>query len=481
MEIDGFSFKKIRQPFAALVGFYPNNRLRLIETIEQLFEDAGEIELKGEPFGALVPHAGYQYSGLLAARAYKALKDRSYDLVVILAPPHRVYRREPTFDTVQYYETPIGRVEVDQDFIEELVSESPLFSASRQPHVQEHAVEVQLPFLQYSLKPGFKIAPAVVGDLSFDEIDKIADVLARKLKHRNAFVIASSDLSHYYPYDQAREMDLLALDAVNRFEPELLYRRLISSDVEMCGGYGTVLAMMTLKKMGVGFAVEVGYYNSGDIVDTPESRASVVGYGASIFVKKSRHRQLHSENWFTEEEQQELLRLARDTIAEYLRKDYYTEHVPRSDRLYKPFGAFVTLTSKKGELRGCIGYIENDKPVYKVVQEMAVAAATKDPRFPPVKPEELENLVIEISVLSPLNKIKKTSDIEVGRHGILVRKGYASGLLLPQVAVEWGFDAEEFLKQAIFKAGLDPGSIKAEELEVYTFTAQVFSEKDFEN
>lgn len=276
-------------------------------------------------------------------------------------------------------------------------------------------------------------------------------------------------------------MDLLALDAVNRFEPELLYRRLISSDVEMCGGYGTVLAMMTLKKMGVGFAVEVGYYNSGDIVDTPESRASVVGYGASIFVKKSRHRQLHSENWFTEEEQQELLRLARDTIAEYLRKDYYTEHVPRSDRLYKPFGAFVTLTSKKGELRGCIGYIENDKPVYKVVQEMAVAAATKDPRFPPVKPEELENLVIEISVLSPLNKIKKTSDIEVGRHGILVRKGYASGLLLPQVAVEWSFDAEEFLKQAIFKAGLDPGSIKAEELEVYTFTAQVFSEKDFEN
>lgn len=480
MEINGFNFKRVRQPFAALVGFYPNNRLRLIETIENLFESAGDIELKGEPCGALVPHAGYQYSGLLAARVYRALKGRSFDLIVIFAPPHRVYRREPTFDTVQYYETPIGRVEVDQEFIEELVSESPLFSASRQPHVQEHAVEVQLPFLQYALKPGFKIAPAVVGDLSFDEIDKAAEVLARKLKYRNAFIIASSDLSHYYPYDQAKEMDLLALDAVNRFEPELLYKRLISNDVEMCGGYGTVLAMMTLKKMGVSFAVEAGYYNSGDIIDTSESRASVVGYGASIFVKKSRPKQLHSENWFSEEEQRELLSLARNTLAEYLNKGYYTEYIPRSEQLYKPFGAFVTLTDRQGQLRGCIGYIENDRPVYKVVQEMAVSAATRDPRFPPVKPEELENLIIEISILSPLRKIERISDIEVGRHGILVRKGYTSGLLLPQVAVEWGFDSEEFLRQAIFKAGLEPSSIRADELEVYTFTAQVFSEKDFE-
>lgn len=478
MDIDGFSLKKVREPFAALVGFYPKDRLSLLRTVEQLFESVEDIEFSGEPVGLLVPHAGYQYSGLLAAKAYKTLKGREYDLVIIFGPPHRVYRREPTFDSVQIYETPLGELEVDLSFINELISESPLFSISRQPHIQEHSVEVQLPFLQYALKPGFKIAPAVVGDLNLDELEKIADVLSRKLKYRKALIIASSDLSHYYPYDQAREMDLLALDAILKFEPELLYKRLISNDIEMCGGYGTVLAIMTLKKLGINYTVDLGYYNSGDVIGTDEARASVVGYGAALFVRKSSPRQLQSEKFLNEDEQRELLALARKTLEDYLTKGYFSEYVPVSENLYRPFGAFVTLRTRGGELRGCIGHIEANKPLYKVVQEMAVAAATQDPRFPAVKAEELSDIVIEISVLSPLRRIHNVSEIEVGRHGLLVKKGFSSGLLLPQVAIEWGFDREEFLKQTIFKAGLDPSSLRDSDLEIYIFTAQVFSEED---
>lgn len=480
MEIDGFSLKKVREPFAALVGFYPKERNNLILTLESLLENASVPEFNGEPIGALAPHAGYQYSGQMAANVYKAIQGKKFDLVLIFAPPHRVYRREPTFDSVGYYETPLGRVEVDQAFIGELISEAPFFSVSRQPHVQEHAIEVQLPFLQYVLKPGFKIAPAVVGDLGFDELEKIADFLAKKLKYRNFFIVASSDLSHYYPYDEAVKMDLYALEAVNKFEPELLYRRLISNDVEMCGGYGVVLAMLVLKKLGASFAVSLGYYNSGDVIGTEEGKESVVGYGAALFVKKPKVSSLVSEKWLSEDEQKELLKLARKTLEEYLSTGKYSDYVPISEKLYEPFAAFVTLKTKAGELRGCIGHVAADKPIFKVVQEMAVAAATQDPRFVPVTYDELDSIVIEISVLSPFQRIKSPAEIEVGKHGLFIKKGFASGLLLPQVAVEWGFDSEEFLRQAIFKAGLDPSTVQSSDIETYVFTAQVFSEEEFD-
>ncbi|MCX7831879.1 MAG: AmmeMemoRadiSam system protein A, partial [Actinobacteria bacterium] len=173
-----------------------------------------------------------------------------------------------------------------------------------------------------------------------------------------------------------------------------------------------------------------------------------------------------------------LLTLARKTLEEYLSTGRYTEYVPISENLYKPYGAFVTLTTLDGKLRGCIGHIAADNPVFKVVQEMAVAAATQDPRFLPVNLDELKDIIIEISVLSPLTKISNISEIEIGKHGLLVKKGFASGLLLPQVAVEWSFDREEFVRQAIFKAGLDPTFMGDPDLEIYTFTAQVFSEKE---
>jgi uncharacterized protein len=140
-------------------------------------------------------------------------------------------------------------------------------------------------------------------------------------------------------------------------------------------------------------------------------------------------------------------------------------------------GAFVTL-KKRGHLRGCIGYIKAVKSLGDTVQEMAVAAAFHDPRFPSVKGEEIRDLSFEISVLSPLQRVKNIDDIEVGKHGLYIVRGYNSGLLLPQVATEYGWDRETFLKETCYKAGLPPKAWKDKETEIYIFSADYFNDKD---
>jgi|Deesub1362B_J571_1020462.scaffolds.fasta_scaffold22189_2 AmmeMemoRadiSam system protein A len=180
----------------------------------------------------------------------------------------------------------------------------------------------------------------------------------------------------------------------------------------------------------------------------------------------------------TDEEKKYLLRLARETIRAKTEKKEPQVAPPTSKILHEKRGAFVTL-HKMGQLRGCIGYIEGIKPLYLTIVDMAEAAAFNDPRFPPVAKQEVEDLDIEISVLTPLEKIDDPQKIEVGKHGILVRKGPFQGLLLPQVATEYGWDRETFLDQTCIKAGMAPGCWKDPATEIYIFSADIFSEKDF--
>lgn len=173
-----------------------------------------------------------------------------------------------------------------------------------------------------------------------------------------------------------------------------------------------------------------------------------------------------------------LLELARKTIQNLVEKGDFPETKPISEKVQQNFGVFVTL-NKNGHLRGCIGFIEGVKPLYKVIMEMAKSAAFNDPRFPPVKAEEVSSLEIEISVLSPLKKIKDVKEIEVGKHGIIIQRGFYRGLLLPQVATEWGWNREEFLAQTCHKAGLPTDAWKDPDTEIQIFSAEIFSEKDF--
>ncbi len=174
----------------------------------------------------------------------------------------------------------------------------------------------------------------------------------------------------------------------------------------------------------------------------------------------------------------ELLRLARDAMECAVRGQKMKEPSVRSPELTRPCGAFVTLT-EHGQLRGCIGYTEATMPLSEVVQEVAVKAALDDPRFPPVTVDELEEIELEISVISPMEKVSDIEKIEVGKHGLFLENGYFRGLLLPQVAVEYKWDRKAFLENTARKAGLHPDAWKDRNTVIYTFTAEVFGEKQF--
>ncbi len=179
----------------------------------------------------------------------------------------------------------------------------------------------------------------------------------------------------------------------------------------------------------------------------------------------------------SKEEKRSLLKLARDTIQGKLQHRVPENYQPASDTLKEPCGAFVTL-HKGGALRGCIGLVEAMKPLYKSVHEMALAAAFDDPRFPPLGRDELEEIDIEISVMSPPKRIKDVNEIEVGKHGIIMKRGFHQGLLLPQVATEQGWDRDTFLEHTCYKANMMGDCWKQPDTEIYIFSAEVFGEKD---
>jgi AmmeMemoRadiSam system protein A len=186
-----------------------------------------------------------------------------------------------------------------------------------------------------------------------------------------------------------------------------------------------------------------------------------------------------SDERLNEEEKQKLLEIVRKTILDKLKKGAIDKETASSEGLGKPCGAFVSL-HKLGQLRGCIGTFTSPRPLVNTVQEMAISSSQQDPRFPPVQEEEMKDIDIEISVLSPLREIKDVNEIEVGRHGIYITKGFYSGVLLPQVATEYGWDRETFLDHTCMKAGLPPGSWKEKGVKIEIFEAQVFGEKSEE-
>jgi AmmeMemoRadiSam system protein A len=179
----------------------------------------------------------------------------------------------------------------------------------------------------------------------------------------------------------------------------------------------------------------------------------------------------------TPENKKRLIDIARQSIINAVNGRKAPVHKIEDETLNKECGAFVTLHDSNGSLRGCIGNIISDRPLWKTVQNMAVESALRDPRFPPVSPQELDSIDIEISALSPLKKIKNIQEVEVGKHGIFIRKGFYQGLLLPQVATEYGWNRIQFLEQTCYKAGLPSNCYKQGDCEIFIFSAVVFSEK----
>jgi len=471
----------VRKPFVA-GSFYVADSSDLSSMIDQFLNNA-DVKVEDEIYGVVSPHAGYVYSGQTAAFAFGALKNKNKKLVILLGPSHRYYVKDFSVYDQGKWQTPLGTVSIDEDFAEKLKSYSDLIENEPEAHLREHSLEVQIPFLQKILED-FKIVPIVFNTDRIPELSVLTDALYEELKDRNDWVIiVSSDLYHGYDYNEAKTVTDRVDEYINNFD----YEGLLRYDREMraagacaaCGCSGIAVLLEVMEKMGVKKVSLLKRTNSGDV--TGEKSGYIVGYGSWIFtgntINTAESGDLESQFEFnlTEKEKGKLLGIARKTINEYVRNKRIPDFKIEDETLKTNCGAFVTL-KREETLRGCIGHIIGDKPLFLIIRDMAIAAATQDYRFPPVTPSEIDNLEIEISVLTPMQKVDNVNDIKVGRDGLMIKRGYMSGLLLPQVPVEQGWDKATFLEHLCYKASLPADAWKSSEL--WKFQAIVFSEKE---
>ncbi len=487
----------VRKP-AASGRFYPSDPVKLAGAVDCFLKDA-IAPAPERPIAIVCPHAGYIVSGQIAADAYKQASRHTYDVVVILGVNHTV----PGFHGASVYpsggfETPLGIADVDEKLAAKLIAMDKRFAFDEAVHEQEHSAEVQVPFVQ-RIFPGVKILPIVVSAEDPALCEKLGQSLATVLRGRKPLIVASSDLSHYPEYEDAVRIDRTTLEAINSLDPEV-FRSTTSRQMDegvpqlgtcACGEAPILAAMTAAKILGAASGRIISSANSGDTSIGDRSR--VVGYGSVAFTastgktprsatatdlgRDERPEKAGSEDDIvTKSQQTSLLSFARETIRRYLT----TETAPLArgfdPALERDKGAFVTLR-KRGELRGCIGHMAQDMPLCQVIGYCALQAAFNDRRFTPVENDELDDIEIEISVLTPYRRVDGYDDISIGRDGVMMEKDGRSAVFLPSVAVEQGWNRDEMLSHLSAKAGLAPDAWK-KNAEFYTFRAIAFSESE---
>jgi len=468
--------EEIREPVVAGT-WYPGQPDILSGDVKRYLENAKKVEVGGKIVALISPHAGYPYSGQVAAHAYKLIEGKAFDSVVVIAPSHYVPFKGVSLYDRGGFRTPLGVVAVDVELSKKMMEKRKEIQFFPAAHGQEHSLEIQLPFLQVVLKT-FKLVPIVMEpDWSWETCQYLATAIAETVKGKNVLLIASSDLSHFHSYDKAVELDRIVLNHIERFDPEGLNRDLKQGRCEACGGGPIISIMLAAKALGANKGKVLKYLNSGDVTG---DRSRVVGYAAGLFYKTAggtekmkEEKKVGVDLGLNDQEKKTLHQIAKTVVENKARGKPVPEFTVDAPILKENRGVFVTI-QKKGQLRGCIGYIEGRGPLYQTVEEMAEAAAFRDPRFTPVTEKELADLDIEISVLTPLKKITDVDEIEVGKHGIYIKKGWYSGLLLPQVATEYGWDRQTFLEHTCNKAGLPSNAWKDKSTEIYIFSADIF-------
>lgn len=468
--------EKLRQPGVA-GSFYPADSQALTAMMDDMLARATPPAIHGQILAVVAPHAGYSYSGPVAAYAYAALRGRHYKRVVVIAPSHY-----EAFDFTSVYDgdgyvTPLGTVAVDREFARKLTKASASIRFSGRGHEPtpqgaEHALEVQLPWLQHVLGE-FTLVPVVMGDQSYESSRDLGVALAKLIRDNDTLIVASSDLSHYHGYKEAVRMDQETLHALEKWDYFGMSQNFQTRVWEACGGGPIVAAMIAAERMGARQALVLRYANSGD---TTGDRSRVVGYSAVALVKADDVQAAEEPFSLSPEEKKLLLSIARTSVEFAVQqKQAWEPPAVKGDALNAGRAAFVTLT-EGGELRGCVGYTSPIKPLYLTVRDTATLAALDDTRFRPVSAAELPRVRYEISVLSPLRRVTDLRQIQIGKNGLLMKNGEFQGLLLPQVPVEQGWDRTRFLEETCLKAGMHPICWQDPQTDIFLFTAVVFGE-----
>jgi AmmeMemoRadiSam system protein B/AmmeMemoRadiSam system protein A len=478
---------KIR-PASRAGMFYPGEPKDLANTIKRFLSQADTAPVDGDIVGLWVPHAGYVFSGQIAANAYRLVQGREYDVVVIIGPAHYTRLDRASIGDFDAYRTPLGAIPVDTAMVKKIRAASRKVRSVSEAHRYEHSVEVQIPFIQTVL-PGTPIVPVLVGQLNSSEALELARVLVWAGRGRKVLYVASSDMSHFPGYRDAYEVDLLVMDAVDDMDIKkvaelnysLMQKRIPGLECVLCGAGALMTVMHAARELKAEESDALPYANSGDVSG---ERDRVVGYGSAVFYRKSTHERhggntMREEIELSEDEKAVLFKIARESIQRALKKEPFRRISVDEPGLQVKRGVFVTLMNK-GRLRGCIGQFQPIYPLYEMVARLAEAAATQDYRFysNPVTLEELDQINIKISILSELRKIDSADEIEVGKHGIWVTQGGQSGTYLPEVATELGWDRIEFLEHCcVEKAGLARDAWK-KGAEIFVYTSSVLDEKE---
>ena len=476
------AFSQTREPYLA-GSWYPGNKKDLTKMLKGFFQNV-ELDKKTHkitPFGILSPHAGLAFSGQVAAYGYSLLEDKHFDTVILLGPSHSYSTGGASVYDGDFYKTPLGNIPIDKKIASEILKQNKKFQFQEYVHIQENSLETQMPFLQYVLSKGstsggkdFKVVPILTATNDLSLLNKLAEAIIKVMEEsdKEILLIASSDMSHFHDYKYAVEMDQHTIDLILERKWDTLNKDIFSGKSELCGFFAFYTFVKIAKHFGCDKGIFLKYANSGDVLGDLQSQ-SVVGYTSIVFPKIKRTQ----DSELSPSDKKYLLNLARQSIEYYLEnKKILQPEKPESIILNEMRAVFVTLNINHN-LRGCIGHMIAQMPLYKAIAEMAASAAFNDHRFGPVKKSELKDISIEISVLTPMKRITSIDEIEMGRDGVYVKKGMRTGVFLPQVADETGWDKKTFLENlCAHKAFLPKDAYLDKDTEIYIFQVEKFSE-----
>ncbi|MBN2316723.1 MAG: AmmeMemoRadiSam system protein B [Sedimentisphaerales bacterium] len=483
--------KNVLRSRLAEMGWYPSDPNILDRQIEGLFQKA-EAQSIDNVIGLILPHAGYAYSGRTATAGIKAINGQ-YKQIVVIGPTHRLPMEDIlSVPRATHYQTPLGLIPLDVELIDKLLEYS-IFCHVPQAHEygrggQEHSVQIELPLLQHKQKD-FKLVPIVAGQCSPETVEKAAAIL-KSLVDRDTLVVASSDFVHYGPNygyvpfkedipEQIKKLDMGAYEHIAQLDGRgfLEYRR--TTGATICGAVPIAILLSMLNKPAEARLVQ--YTTSGEISGDYTNSVSYLSVAFSgiwgefpEIIPDANNAEL------TEHDKQQLLTLARKTMVYALTNRRVPEasdlDITPSAAMQSPRAAFVTL-KKDGQLRGCIGDIFPQRPLYKSVILNAIHACVNDSRFKPVTLDECEDIVIEISALTPPSPVESSDQIRIGIDGVVLNKDGHSAVFLPQVAPEQGWNLDQTLSHLSQKAGL-PADAWKEEASFLVFQADVFGENE---
>ncbi len=481
-----FADDNIKQP--SLAGaWYPASAKALSTSIDGYLKEA-DSRTDRDVGVVIAPHAGYDFSAWVAAYGYKAASKRMVRTVILLAPTHHFSFKGASVWASGAFKTPLGVIAVDEDLAGRLLAKDKRFIFRKDvfegvPGRAENSIETQLPFIQ-KVFPEAKIVPVILGfPPEPDVLRGMAEALVSLVGERDdVLVVVSVDQSHFHVDTEARMIDQAGLDAIKKMDVEAFWNGHVEGTMEVDGFHVVSTAMLYADALGYDRADVLKYATS---VEKTKDTSSVVGYASVVFYRpapETAGRSVVEKNKvdmvLSDVQKKRLLDIARLTVNAVVRTGKAPDIQETDARLLQEEGAFVTL-KENGQLRGCIGHIFGEGPLYATVRDMAVAAATEDPRFSPVSKDELDAIDIEVSVLSKPVKVSSADGIVLGKHGVIVSKGRANrGVFLPQVATETGWSKEKFLSELCAqKAGLAPDAWKDPAVTLEVFTADVFGEK----